>query len=243
MKAKHQNERGWALDLRFEGDHVLFFFRRIGRFVRRAAPVLRRVARVAAPIVGSTVGGSLGGKLGRVATPALGAKVGRRDQRTTGPETEDSSEKLTLTPLPARDAIAEFMAAVASEAQTLAEAEAMVGAATAVLLSGTSERMKHKHIIPDLVRGSAVLTRILRRRRITRPAVRVVPTIVRRTARRLTEGIAAGKVATKRAAGRAMALETLHVMGNSEALRRALEVNANGVHTVRTWQPTSKRSL
>jgi len=33
----------------------LRFFRRVGRFVRRAAPVLRSIARVAAPIVGTAM--------------------------------------------------------------------------------------------------------------------------------------------------------------------------------------------
>src|SRR6266540_1732278 len=45
----------------YEGEE---FFRRIGGFLRRAAPVLRRVARVAAPIVGTAVGGPIGAVLG-----------------------------------------------------------------------------------------------------------------------------------------------------------------------------------
>jgi hypothetical protein len=36
-----------------EEDEGAAFFRRIGGFVRRAAPVLGRVARVAAPIAGA----------------------------------------------------------------------------------------------------------------------------------------------------------------------------------------------
>ena len=57
----------------FEGDQ---FFGRIARgigsFVRRAAPILRNVARIAAPMVGTAIGGPFGAILGRVASQALG---------------------------------------------------------------------------------------------------------------------------------------------------------------------------
>src|ERR1700730_14124161 len=47
------------------------FFKRItrgiGRFVRRAAPILRSIARVAAPMVGTAIGGPFGAILGRAA--------------------------------------------------------------------------------------------------------------------------------------------------------------------------------
>src|SRR5215470_9973819 len=46
--------------------------RGIGRFARRAAPLLRSVARIAAPMVGTAIGGPFGAILGRVASQALG---------------------------------------------------------------------------------------------------------------------------------------------------------------------------
>src|SRR5215468_1651574 len=71
-----QPESEWGqheLTHEFEGDQ---FFGRIargiGRFVRRAAPLLRNVARVAAPLVGTAIGGPFGAILGRVASSALG---------------------------------------------------------------------------------------------------------------------------------------------------------------------------
>src|SRR5438552_10470906 len=57
----------------FEGDQ---FFGRIargiGRFVQRAAPILKSVARIAAPMVGTAIGGPFGTVLGRLASQALG---------------------------------------------------------------------------------------------------------------------------------------------------------------------------
>ena len=48
------------------------FFGGIARFVRKNAPLLRQVARVAAPMVGTALGGPLGGALGNMAARALG---------------------------------------------------------------------------------------------------------------------------------------------------------------------------
>src|ERR1700719_3339105 len=69
---QHEGEQH-ELSHEFEGDQ--FFgriFRGIGRFVRRAAPFLKTIARVAAPIVGTAIGGPFGAVLGRVASQALG---------------------------------------------------------------------------------------------------------------------------------------------------------------------------
>ena len=59
---------------------------------------------------------------------------------------------------------AEFMAAVASEARTDAEAEAMTGAATLLSISA-ADRRELRRVLPYMVRGTAVLTRVLRSRR------------------------------------------------------------------------------
>src|ERR1700747_3014974 len=71
-----QQEGEWEhqeLTQEFEGDQ---FFGRIARgigsFVRRAAPLLKNVARVAAPMVGTAIGGPFGAILCRVASQALG---------------------------------------------------------------------------------------------------------------------------------------------------------------------------
>src|SRR5262245_66348395 len=120
--------------------------------------------------------------------------------------------------------MAELMASVAARTQSEAEAEAMIGAATSASLS-RADRASLRRMLPHLVRGAAVLTRILRRRRITRPAVRAVPTIVRRTVVTLKRQAAAGQPITRRAAGRAAAVQVRRVLGNPSACAAAIGQN------------------
>jgi hypothetical protein len=57
-------------ELEFEGEEE--FFRRIMALVRRAAPVLRTVARTAGPLVATAVGGPVAGMAARALTSRLG---------------------------------------------------------------------------------------------------------------------------------------------------------------------------
>jgi hypothetical protein len=205
------------------------FFRRIGAFIRRAAPVLRNVARVAAPIVGTAVGGPLGGMLGRAASGLLGE--GEDELEMEGaPEFEDEFED--EAPTSPSQAVAELMAAVASQAQTEAEAEAMAGAATLMTVSA-ADRSELRRILPSLVRGTAILTRILRRQRLTRPAVRVIPNIVQRTSRVLAQRSATGRPVTRQVAGRVMAAQTRRVLGNPRTCANAIRRNARAAQVAR----------
>jgi hypothetical protein len=105
------------------------------------------------------------------------------------------------------------MAEVAAASAHEAEAEAMAGAAVVTTLS-PADRAALRRLIPHLVRGAAVLTRILRRRRLTRPAIRAVPSIVRQTARTLRQRAASGIPVTRRTAGQVMAGVTRRVLAN-----------------------------
>src|SRR5262249_50074837 len=148
--------------------------------------------KVAAPIVGSAIGGPLGGKLASSAVGLLGgggegAVFGGGGFLGGGGEGEDEAHEYMTTlahPPTAAAAHAELRAAIASGASTEAEAEAMIGAATVSALSAR-ERRELRRVLAHLVRGTAILTRLLRRRRITRPAVRAVPLIVHQTAKTL----------------------------------------------------------
>src|SRR5580700_9060833 len=53
-------------------DEAEEFFGGIARFVRKNAPMLKQIAKVAAPMVGTAFGGPLGGALGSMAARALG---------------------------------------------------------------------------------------------------------------------------------------------------------------------------
>jgi hypothetical protein len=218
----------------FEGEYESEeFFRRL---VRRALPVLRNVARVAAPVVGTAVGGPLGGILGRAVAGALGEEELEGEFEYEGEyemegefeeEAEYEEEAMTGT-----QAIAHRMADVAARAQTEAEAEAMIGASTATIIS-PRDRAALRRILPHMVRGTAILTRILRRRRATRPFVRVVPTITQRTARTLVRRAAAGQPVTRRTAARVMATQTRRVLSNPHTCTRALRRNVRASTAVR----------
>src|SRR5262249_39676466 len=123
-----------------------------------------------------------------------------------------------------QEMLAELMAEMAAGAHLEGEAEAMAGAAVVTTLSPT-DRVALRRLIPHPIRGAAVLTRLLRRRRITRPAVRTVPTIVRQTARTLRRRAAAGAPVTRRTAGRVMGLVTRKVLGNPRVCAHVIAKN------------------
>jgi hypothetical protein len=145
-------------------------------------------------------------------------------------ELEGELEGEAEGPVTQAEAEAEFMAAAASRAQTEAEAEAMIGAAAVATLSA-ADRRTLRRVLPHLVRGTAVLTRILRRRRVTRPAIRTVPTIIRRTARTLVRRAQSGQPITTRAAARVMALQTRRTIGTPRICAAAIQRNVRGSAT------------
>jgi hypothetical protein len=238
LEGEFEGDLEWELEGEFEGEE---FFRRIARgiggFIRRAAPILRRVAQVAAPIVGTAVGGPLGGAIGRVAASALREEELEFEfEGEYEAELEGELEEEAAAPSTPQEALAELMADVAARAQTEAEAEAMAGAATVAMLS-PADRAALRTVLPHLVRGTAILTRILRRRRITRPVVRAMPTIVRRTTRTLKQRAAAGQPITRQTAARAMALQTRRVLSSPRTCAAAIQRNIRATRMVRRTAP------
>jgi hypothetical protein len=273
--------------------------RGVGGFIRRAAPILGRIAKIAAPIVGSVVGGPLGGTLAKLATSALGEGE-LEDELAHEFETHELSHEFETHELAhefethelshelahelgethelahefethemaheghpesvlhelggshethemhemhetgmhemhhesAHEALAEVMAEVAAGAHHEAEAEAMVGAAVVTTLSA-ADRAALRRLLAHLVRGAAVLTRILRRRRLTRPAIRAVPAIVRSTVRTLRRQAAAGAPVSRRTAGRVMAAVTRRVLGSPRLCARAIVQNVTAARRSR----------
>ena len=132
------------------------------------------------------------------------------------------------------EALAEMMAEAASLEHNTAQAEAMMGAAVMTALS-PRDRRALQVLLPNLVRGAALLTNILTRRghRKTRHAVRTVPTIMRRTVRTLKRQAAAGRPITRRAAGRAAAVEVRRVLGNPSVCAAAIRHNLRATRRMR----------
>jgi hypothetical protein len=111
----------------------------------------------------------------------------------------------------------------AAEAEGEAEAEAFVGALVplaARLVPRAAPAIMRT--APQLIRGVSRLTRTLRRNPRTRPLVRVVPTVVRNTARTLARQSARGRPVTPQRAVRVLARQTDRVLGDPQARRMAV---------------------
>jgi hypothetical protein len=194
-----------------------------GSFFKKALPILKKVAKVAAPIVGTAIGGPIGGKLGSMAAGALESEYEMEDEYEDESESEVASE-IASHPLTHSEAVAEMMAEAACNEAQEGEAEAMVGAAVATVIS-PKDRRALRRILPHLTRGTAILTRILRRRRSTRVGVRAVPTIMRRTVKSLKRQAAKGARITRKRAAQTAAKQIRKVLGNPKACATAIRRN------------------
>ena len=220
----------------------------IGRFVKKAAPLLKNIAKVAAPMVGTAIGGPFGAVLGKVASSALGE--GEYEQHEFEAEMEGEFEsheashevahEIAYHETTQHEALAEVMAEAAATEAHEGEAEAMAGASVMTTMS-PADRRALRRILPHMVRGVAILTRILRRRRTSRPAVRAIPTIVRRSVNTLKRRAAAGKPVTRRAAGRAMATQVRRVLGNPAACTAAIAQNVRASRVMSRRRPSARK--
>jgi hypothetical protein len=219
-----------------EGEQFFKKLRGLGRavkgFAKRAAPMLKRVGRFAAPFVGKALGGMIGGPAGAM----LGARLAKlaASQLREGEfefehefeheheqELEFEHEQEFEHELESHEQMGELMAHFAAQAESEGEAEAMIGAATMISLS-PRDRRALRALVPRLVRGASILTRALRMRRSTRPAVRLVPTIMRRTAKTLSRAAASGRPVSPRTAAKVAARTVRSVLSKPSTCNRAL---------------------
>ncbi|WP_166533683.1 hypothetical protein [Blastococcus xanthinilyticus] len=128
-------------------------------------------------------------------------------------------------------ATAEVMAAMAADTPSAAEADALVGAATVMVLT-PRERRVLEQLIPQLVQATTVLSRLMRRRRVTRPAIRVIPTVVKATARPLVAAAVRGHPPTTSVAGRVLTQQTRTVLTRPAVTRAVMKRNAAAVRKV-----------
>jgi hypothetical protein len=204
--------------------------RAVGGFVKKAAPMLKHVGRFAAPLVGKALGGVIGGPAGAM----LGSKLGSLAARALKEgeleyefeheqefEFEHEQEFEQEHELEAHEQLGELMAHFAAQAESEAEAEAMIGAATIVSLS-PRDRAALRRLVPQLVRGASILTRALRMRRGTRPAVRLVPTVMRRTVKTLRRAAASGRPISPKTAASVAARQVRNVLSKPATCNRAI---------------------
>ena len=202
------------LELEWEGElESEEFFRRLAGLAQRAvrSPLLRRAAAAAArSAVGGVRGTALAGPAGSRAGAAGGAALGRvladllpRPPRPGGQRELELELEWEANPIRRvyPDALMEHLGHRAAETATQAEAEALMSAL--VPLAARLAPQAAGAILrtaPQLARGVAGITRVLRADPATRPLVRTVPRIVRATTASLARQAAAGQPVTARRA-------------------------------------------
>jgi hypothetical protein len=197
----------------FEGDP---FFKGFGKalagLARRVAPILKTVAPMAVNAV----------------APGLGSLVGESEgdfeDFEDDFEDEDGFDEEGFDGL-SREAeiLAEALAAEAASVESDGEAESLVGGITIHIVAPAPFAVKR--ISPILVRRSARLARVLRRSRRSRPLVRAIPTITRRTVAALSKRARSGKPVTRKIAAATLARQTRKVLTSPKRTARALTHN------------------
>ena len=118
------------------------------------------------------------------------------------------------------DALMEHLGHAAAEAESEAEAEAFIGALVplaAQILPRVAPMIMRA--APRLLKGASRLTRVLRRRRRTRPLVRAMPSILRRTVASVGRQTAQGRPVTPQTVTRTMLQQARQVLA-TPAIRR-----------------------
>lgn len=204
------------------------FFRRLSALAGRAAqsPALRRVARLARnAALAARIGGMTVAPLpGDAIPPPPPYSASAADPRRRGvqyppdPEFEwEFEDELNPIRRVYPDALMEHLGHAAATAQSEAEAEAFIGALIP-LAARIAPRVAPAimRAAPRLVRGAANVTRTLRRNPATRPLVRTLPSIVRRTATSLAQRAGRGQSVTPQSAVQTLAQQTARVLGNPQ---------------------------
>jgi len=238
-------ESEWEGEGEFEGEQ--FFgkaFSKIAGFVKKSAPMLKSVLKTAAPLVGTAIGGPIGGTIASAASNLLGESEFEGELELEFEfegESEAEMEAVMEGPLNEQQVLGELMAAAASRAQTDMEAEAQIGAATAIVLS-RADLAALRNVLPNINRGGAVLTRVLRRHRGTRDAVRTIPTIIRRSAVSLRKRAERGEPITRQSAARTVASQTRRVLGTPSVCAKAMSRNVQATKKAISSNGRSGRS-
>jgi hypothetical protein len=142
-------------------------------------------------------------------------------------DTEDELQATTVPGLSAvQEALAEEFAAESAETESDTEAEGLAGGVTVHIMSNAPIAVRR--VSPILTRRSARLAQLLRRSPRTRPLLKTLPTITKKTAATLSAKAAKGKPITPRTAVRTMAKQTMRVMASPQ--RTATAIVKNDLH-------------
>lgn len=220
-------ELGAAHEFEYEGElESEQFFGALANLARRGAGWLatpgspqRRFALATArqalnrglPALGRWAAGPSGATAGTIGADLLGTLLPQQEYELEGEFEVNPMRKIYP------DAMMEHLGHAAAETPSEAEAEALAGAmiplAARIVPRAAPALMR---ATPGLVCGISGVVNGLRRSPSTRPLVRVLPAIVRRTALSVAQQAAQGTPVTPQSAVRALARQTVRVLGSPQ---------------------------
>jgi hypothetical protein len=208
------------------GDEIFGGLRRIGRKIggaaKRAARRLARIAKRKAASIGGVIGGAVAGPAGA----AIGGKVGNFVKNLEDGELDyDSEDEMNASVLiPATDEeSAEAMAASAARSIP-SDAQALGGALTITIMSKAPMRVRF--LAPTVAAAAGRIAKTLAADSRSRPLVKTVPTIVKKTYASLDRKTKKGKPVDRRTVARVMTKHAKKTLGSPKALAGALANNA-----------------
>ncbi len=240
LEEEYEFESEWEGEL--EGEYESEeFFRRLAGLATRAvrSPALRRVGLTAArSALRAGLGPQVGGLVGRL----LPQSEFEAEFEWEGEGEFEWEGELNPIRRVYPDALMEHLGHAATESESEAEAEAFIGALiplAARLIPRVAPSIMRA--APRLIQGATGIARTLRRSPTTRPLVRTLPTIVRRTATSMARQAAQGRPVTPQTAVRTLARQTAGVLGSPrqciQAYRRSRALDGRYHRAVGTGGP------
>jgi hypothetical protein len=166
------------------------------------------------------------GALGSIAKGLLGEEEWEEEGEVELEEEDEGEYEANPLLRVYPDALMEHLGHAATEAESEAEAEAFIGAlvplAARLIPKVAPALMK---AAPRMISQAGKVARVLRKSPVTKPLVRAIPNIMKRTTQSLADQAARGKVITPQTAVRTLQRQTLRVLRNpgnrTKALRHA----------------------
>jgi hypothetical protein len=224
--------------LDFDGEADEFgFLKKAWSGIKKVGKTLAPIAKKLAPVAGKVIGGAFGGPAGAMIGGKLGSFVGNLEDEDLafdgydgygdGEDESDSEDEMNAEDFMDFEGededVAEYMADIAAKAPNSIDSGAMAGAITITIASKAP--LQVKAVSPTLSSGAARLTKLMKNNPATKPLVKVVPSIAKKTVATLARKAAKGKPVTPAIAKRVMAKHTMRVLSSPRELTKAIAKN------------------
>ena len=196
---------------------------KVGGAVKSAAKKLAPLAKAHAGKIGALIGGALGGPAGA----AVGGKIGGFVKNLEDEDDYDTEDEMeAVLPVAALDeSLAESMAAAAVKSRPT-DAQALGGAFAVQIMSKTP--MSVRTMAPGIASATGRIAHSMAAHPGSKQLIRVLPTIVHKTAATLNQKARNGKPITQATAARVMTKHAKRTLGSEARLAQALASNVAG---------------